>query len=111
MEINVTFRHSDASRVLRAHIEKKILLLSKYFIKPTNAHVTLNVEGTRHVAEISFSENHSLFNAKVLSHDMYLSVDRALAKIERQLKKYKEKIKGHHKKPRRAPPAKEYKGY
>lgn len=102
MEINVTFRHTESSKVLRNHIEDKIQRLSKYFIKPTNAHITLNVEGTRHMAEISFSENRSLFNAKVLSHDMYLSVDRALAKIETQLKKHKEKVKGHHKKPSRS---------
>ncbi len=101
MEINVTFRHADSSKVLKNHIEEKIGRLSKYFIKPTNAHVTLNVEGTRHMAEISFSESHSLFNARALSHDMYLSVDRALAKIERQLKKYKEKVKNHHKKTKR----------
>lgn len=103
MEINVTFRHTESSKVLREHIQDKINRLSKYFIKPTNAHVILNVEGTRHMAEISFSENRSLFNAKALSHDMYLSVDRALAKIETQLKKYKEKLKGHHKKPSRSP--------
>ena len=103
MEINVTFRHSKSSRVLQDHIQDKVQRLSKYFIKPTNAHVTLNVEGTRHVAEISLSEDHSLFNARVLSHDMYLSVDRALAKIERQLKKHKEIVRAHHKKPRRLP--------
>lgn len=103
MDINVTFRHAKSSRVLQDHIREKVQRLSKYFIKPTNAHVTLNVEGTRHVAEISLSENHSLFNARVLSHDMYLSIDRALTKIERQLKKYKEKIKGHRKKPCRFP--------
>ena len=103
MEINVTFRHADSSRLLKDHIEDKISRLSKYLIKPTNAHVTLNVEGTRHTAEISLSESHSLFNAKALSHNMYLSIDRALAKIERQLKKYKEKVKGHHKKIRRVP--------
>ncbi len=102
MEINLTFRHAESSKVLKNHIQEKIDRLSKYFIKPTNAHVILNVEGTRHVAEISFSESHSLFNAKALSHDMYLSVDRALAKIERQLKKYKEKVKGHHRKPGRS---------
>lgn len=108
MEINVTFRHAESSKVLKDHIEDKIQRLSKYFIKPTNAHITLNVEGTRHVAEIIFSENHGLFNARALSHDMYLSVDRALAKIERQIKKYKEKIKGHHKKPSRSPRARVY---
>lgn len=98
MEINVTFRHAESSEVLRNHLKEKISRLSKYFIKPTIAHVTLNVEDSRHIAEISLSENHIRFNACEGSHDMYFSVDRAVAKIEKQLKKYKEKIKGHHKK-------------
>lgn len=98
MEINVTFRHAETSEVLRDHIREKIDRLSKYFIKPTNAHVTLNVEGHRHIAEISLSENHALFNAREGSHDMYRSVDRVIRKLEQQLRKYKEKIKGHHKK-------------
>lgn len=104
MEVNVTFRHSESSEALRRHVMEVINhKLSKYFIKPIMTHVTLNVEGSRHIAEISLSENHGLFTARQGSHDMYLSVDRALAKIERQLKKYKEKIKGHHKKPKRLP--------
>lgn len=101
MEVNLTFRHAETSEVLKRHIQDKINKLAKYFIKPTMAHVTLNVEGSRHIAEISLSENHSLFTAREGSHDMYFSVDRAIHKIERQLKKYKEKIKGHHKKEKR----------
>lgn len=98
MEIHVTFRHTETSKVIQEHIKEKIEKLTKYLIKPTHAHVTLNVEGTRHFAEIALSENHDIFNASALTHDMYLSVDRALAKIERQLKKYKEKKKNHKKK-------------
>lgn len=98
MEANITFRHSKTSEALKNHVKEKINHLSKYLIKPVNAHVTLNVEGTRHTAEISLTENHSVFNSREISHDMYLSVNRSIEKIERQLKKYKEKIKGHHKK-------------
>ncbi len=97
MEINVTFRHSQPSDSVREHIFEKIQKLSKYFIKPTIAHVTLNTEGARHTAEISLSENHATFNAHDTTHDLYSSVDSALNKIEVQLKKYKEKIKDHHK--------------
>ncbi len=103
MEISVTFRHSETSPAIQKHIRDKIQKLSKYFIKPTNAHITLNVEGTRHAAEISFAEDHSVLNAHVVTHDMYVSVDRALEKLETQLKKYKEKLKNHHKKPKRNP--------
>ena len=63
MEVNFTFRHAESSKVLADHIREKIGKLSKYFIKPTIAHVILNVEGPRHVAEISLSENHNIFNA------------------------------------------------
>ncbi len=97
MEINVTFRHSEPSSDIRQHILEKIQKLSKYFIKPTMAHVTLNTEGTRHTTEISLSENDAVFNAHDTTHDIYSSVDSALDKIEVQLKKYKEKIKNHHK--------------
>ncbi len=103
MEINVTFRHAETSEVLRDHIRDKVQRFSKYFIKPVIAHVTLNVEKSRHVAEVSFSEHHNLFNAREVTHDMYLSVDRALSKIERQLKKHKEKMKDRHKKEWRRP--------
>ncbi|QQR80513.1 MAG: ribosome-associated translation inhibitor RaiA [Deltaproteobacteria bacterium] len=97
MEINVTFRHSEPSDSVRQHILERIQKLSKYLIKPTMAHVTLNTEGTRHTAEISLSENHAVFNAHDTTHDLFSSVDSALDKIEVQLKKYKEKIKDHHK--------------
>lgn len=99
MEVNVTFRHAESSEVLKTHIHEKMQKLAKYFIKPTQAHVILNVDGPLHVVEISFAENHSLFNSREESHDMYISLDKAISKIERQLKKYKEKIKGHHKVP------------
>lgn len=101
MEINVTFLHSQPSPALRQHIDDKIQKLAKYFIKPTMAHVTLKIDDRHHVAEISLSENHSLFNAKEATYDMYASFDEAVKKIERQLKKYKERIKDHHKKPLR----------
>ena len=98
MEINVTFLHSEPTSAIKEHVLKKMEKLEKYFIKPTMAHVTLKLDDRQHVAEVSLSENHSLFNAKESSHDMYFSFDEALRKLERQLKKYKEKIKDHHKK-------------
>jgi putative sigma-54 modulation protein len=96
MEISLTFRHSDPSPALRQHIEEKIGKLSKYFIKAIQAHVILTVERSRHVAEITLSENHRRLCAKETGHDMYHSIDVALHKLETQLKKVKEKTKSHH---------------
>lgn len=108
MEVNITFRHEKPSNALRTLIINRINnKLSKYFIKPIKAHVILNVEGSRHIAEISLSEDHSIFTAMQGTHDMYRSVDEVLEKIERQLKKHKEIVKNHHKKPKRQPAPRE----
>lgn len=97
METNITFRHSEPSPALRSHIVEKIKKLEKYFIKAIQAHVILNVEGSRHIAEITLSENHHTFYAHDRTEDMYSSVNSTLAKLERQLKQHKERVKGHHK--------------
>lgn len=96
MELNITFRHSDPSDPLKKQIETGIQKLSKYFIKAVQAHVILNVEKSRHIAEITLSENHHLLTARADSHDMYESVMTCLGKLERQVRKMKEKTKSHH---------------
>ena len=96
MELTVTFRHSEPSNVLKQNIEEKLSKLNKYLLKASQAHVILMVERSRHIAEITLSENHHTLCAKEGSHDMYQSVDLAIAKLERQLKKLKEKVKSHH---------------
>ncbi|MBI2500755.1 MAG: ribosome-associated translation inhibitor RaiA [Deltaproteobacteria bacterium] len=96
MEVTYTFRHSEPSPVLRRRISDKLEKLSKYFLKATKAHVILNVEGSRHIAEITLSERHQVLFAEDRSHDMYQSVTGAVTKLERQLKKIKEKTKAHH---------------
>ena len=97
MEINLTFRHAHPSDALRKHIQDKLKRLEKYLIKATNAHVILNVEGTWHLAEITLAESHHTFTAHERSPDMYHSVNTALARLERQLKEHKERVKEHHK--------------
>lgn len=97
MQISVTFRHMEASDGLREHINQKFEHLTKYLIKPIEVNVTLSVEKFRHTAEVILNEQN--FQAKALetTNDMYASVDLALHKIEKQLKKHKEKIQEHHK--------------
>ncbi len=97
MEINITFRHTESSPTLQDHIRDRIARLSRYFLKATHAHVILTVEKARHVAEVTLNEDHRLLTAREVSHDMYRSVDTALQRLERQLKKRKERVRSHHK--------------
>jgi putative sigma-54 modulation protein len=97
MQVAITFRHMEASDALRNHIDAKLAHIQKYLLKPLEVHVTLSVEKFRHTAEFSLLEQHFQAKAKETTDDMYASVDLALAKIEIQVKKHKEKIQEHQK--------------
>lgn len=95
MELHVTFRHLDPSDTIKTHVEHGLDKLKKYLVKPETAHVILAVEKFRRIAEITLTENGNRITATEESADMYESIDGALAKIEIQLKKYKDKVKSH----------------
>ncbi len=95
MEVNVTFRHMDPSDPLRQHIENRVLKLKKYLLKPESAHIVLESEKFRRRAEITLTDNGDCITAIDESADMFESIDGAVAKIEKQLKKHKEKVQSH----------------
>jgi len=95
MEATFTFRKTEATEALRNHTFDKLDKLDKYLPKPVNAHVIFNVEGFRHTVEIAFQFNGVRYFGKGESNDMYTSVDDAVTKIEKQLRKNKERVKGH----------------
>ena len=97
MRVSVTFRHMEASDAVRDYIEEKIESLKKFLLKPIDVHVTLSVEKFRHTAEIILVEGQFQAKAKEESDDMYASLDSALDKIGKQVKKHKEKMQEHHK--------------
>lgn len=96
MQIAVNFRHMDASEPVRAYIEEKLSRVKKYIEEPIDAQVVLSVEKKiRHNAEITIVAKGITIKASEETSDMYAAVDMAVDKIERQLKRYKEKIKMH----------------
>ena len=95
MEATFTFRQTEITEALRTHAMDKLSKLDKYLPKPISAHVIFKVEGFRHMVEIAFNSNGVRYFGKGESNDMYTSIDDAVSKIEHQLRKTKERIKGH----------------
>ena len=98
MHLSTTFRHMDASQAVREYSEEKLEKIRKYFHKePIAAHAVFSVErGFHHVADINITlPSGLLINAKETTDDMYSSIDLAVARIERQVRKWKEKIRDH----------------
>jgi putative sigma-54 modulation protein len=102
MQTNITFRHLDATEALKAFAREKVERVHKYIDSAREAHVVLALERHFHVAEITIHAGPFLLQGKDKSTDMYQSIDLAMAKIERQLKRYKEKLKDHRALPHHA---------
>lgn len=95
-QFHLTFRHMESSEAIRNHAAEKIEKIKKYILKPNRLNMTLTVDNFRHQAEITLTEDHTQFIAKAESTDMYQSIDEVVTKMEKQLKKHKEKSKNHH---------------
>ncbi|MDD5711654.1 MAG: ribosome-associated translation inhibitor RaiA [Smithellaceae bacterium] len=95
MKISVTFRNTEGDDWHKAYVDERLQKLKKYIDNPVDAHVVLAVEKFRNVAEINLKANGLNVNAKEEAKEMHLAIDEAIDKIETQLKKHKERIRGH----------------
>jgi putative sigma-54 modulation protein len=95
MKISVTFRSSEGEKWQKVYAEERIRKLNKYVDAPAEAHIIFSMEKFRNFVEINLSANGWNVNAKEEAKDMHLAIDNCIEKIEKQLKKQKEKIRDH----------------
>lgn len=92
MRFIITGRNIDVTEGLKSAIYDKLGKLDKYFTEETEIHVTLSVEKERQKIEITIPVKGNIIRSEQTSNDMYVSIDLVEEIIERQLKKYKNKI-------------------
>ncbi|PLX86026.1 MAG: ribosomal subunit interface protein [Desulfuromonas sp.] len=96
MQIAVTFRHMETSEAVRTYVEEKFTRVKKYIEEPIDAQAVLSVnKKIRHKAEVSLVAKGITIKASEETNDMYAAIDSVVDKMERQLKRYKEKLKKH----------------
>lgn len=106
MNITVTGRHMEMTDALKTYIQTGLEKVESHFDNAFEADVVLDVEKHRHIAEVNLHTNGVRIHSKEASADMYASVDAAIAKIEKQIRKYKDRINRHQ--PRTAREARDY---
>lgn len=106
MNLSISGRHMDVTDAMKSHMESGLDKVLHHFDRVTHADVVLSVEKHRHIAEIKLHVNGGHLQSKESSADMYASMDAALAKVDKQIKKYKDRIQRHH--PRTAREARSY---
>ncbi len=92
MRFTITGRNIDVTPGLRAAIEEKIGKLDRYFNSDAEAIVTLSVQKDKQIIEVTIPVKGNMIRAEESSSDMYVSIDLVQEIIERQMKKYKNKL-------------------
>jgi putative sigma-54 modulation protein len=95
MQVSVTFRHMEPTQALKDFAAEKVGRIDKYIHSPTDAHVVLSTERYMHKADITIKAHGMMMRGEEKSDDMYSSIDGAVDKIERQVKRYRKKLTSH----------------
>lgn len=100
MEIQMTAKHLKLTDPIRAYVQEKMEKAQKYFDHIVWGQAFLFIEKRAHSAEMVIHAPGQTFRAIATAADLYSAVDLASDKIDAQLKKYKERLKGRHKTPK-----------
>jgi ribosome hibernation promoting factor len=96
MQLNLTGHHIDITGPIRDYVDSKLGRLERHFEHVTNVHVILTVDKLIHKAEATMHVSGADLFADSDAADMYAAIDGLAAKLDRQLKRHKEKLKDHH---------------
>lgn len=97
MNITVTCRHMEMSNALREHANSRVMESLDEFPRVEDVHVILDVQRKiNHIAEVVVkAKNHAHAEAKETTSDMYASIDAAVEKVRRQLRRQRDKVQDH----------------
>ncbi len=92
MSVNVKGRNIDVTPALKDYVEKKVVRITKQFKTVGDITAVLKIEKENHIIEITVPASGILLRAQESTKDMYSSIDLAVEKIERQIRKYKTRL-------------------
>ena len=95
MKIDISGRHFKVTEPLQEYVDSKMLKLDKFSLKLESAHVVLEVQKFRHIAEITLRGKDLRLTAKDEDADMYAAFDRCLGNAQLQLSRQHDKKKDH----------------
>ena len=97
MKFIISGRNIEVTPGIKIAVEEKLGKLERYFTSDTEVIVTLGVEKDRQKIEVTIPVKGNIIRSEQVSNDMYVSIDLVEEVIERQLRKYKNKIVDKHK--------------
>lgn len=95
MQMQLTGHHVEITPALREYVTNKIDRLGRHYDQVVDIHVVLSVEKLLHKAEATIHVNRGTVFADSSAADMYAAIDLLVDKLDRQVKKHKEKSSSH----------------
>lgn len=96
MQLSVTGHHVAITRALKDYVHTKLDRIQRHFDHVNDVHCILTVEKLRHKAEATVHLSGGRLYADATEQDMYAAIDGLIDKLDRQVKKHKEKLCDHH---------------
>lgn len=96
MQLNVTGHHVDVTTSMKGYVEKKLDRIVRHSDHIIDVHCILTVEKLRHKAEAKVLLNGTMVYADAVDMNMYAAIDALADKLDRRVKKHKEKLADHH---------------
>ena len=96
MQLNVTGHHVEVTPSLRGYVAKKLERIGRHFDQVIDVHCVLTVEKLRQKAEATLHASGCAIHADATEEDMYAAIDLLMDKLDRRIKKHKEKRGDHH---------------
>src|SRR5690242_6010977 len=96
MQLSLSGHHVEVTASMRSYVEKKLERISRHFDHVIDVHCVLTVEKLRQKAEATLHVSGNAIHADGIEENMYAAIDLLVDKLDRCVKKYKEKKRDHH---------------
>jgi putative sigma-54 modulation protein len=96
MQLDITGHHVNVTDPLRVYVTTRLQKTERHFDRVTNVHCILTAKKLRHKAEATVNVNGTKIYADATEENMYAAIDSLTDKLERRVRKHKEKLVDHH---------------
>ena len=96
MQLTLTGHHVDVTSALRDYVEKKLDRVVRHFDHVIDVHCVMSVDKLVHKAEATLHVSGGNIHADAIDTNMYAAIDALADKLDRRMRKHKEKLTDHH---------------
>lgn len=98
MKTTIVARKMDLTDGIKDYVEKKLSKLDKFFDDDSEAKITMSVEKNRKKIEATIYSRDTIYRVEQITSDMYVTMDKIIDDMERQIRKHKTRLEKRLKK-------------